>query len=78
MGRTVGLDKAKFDIYAMVVRIYYDLLVDYATPLWEEFVKSISNTNVVNDISCARYWSLILQYAYEKEGIDVPGDKPKA
>lgn len=33
---------------------------------------------MVNGISCARYWSLILKFAYEKEGIDVPDDVQKA
>lgn len=75
MGRSVGLDKAKLEIYVLVVGILYDILVDYATQLWEEFVKSISNTNVVTDILCAYYWSLILQYAYKKEGIPVPVDE---
>lgn len=42
------------------------------TQLWNEFVKSVANTNVVNDISCARYWSIILKFAYEKEGIAIP------
>lgn len=73
-GRTVGLDKAKLEIYAMVAGIYYNLPVNYTTQLWEEFVKSIDNTNVVCGISCARYWSLILKYAYEKKGIVVPTD----
>lgn len=73
--QSVGLDKAKLEIYALVDGIYYDLLVNYATQLWEEFVKNIGNTNAVNGISYARYWSLILQYAYEKEGIVVSNDE---
>lgn len=78
IGRSVGLDKEKLEIYALVVGIYYDLPVDYTTQLWDEFVKSISNTNVVHGILCAPYWSLILQYAYEKEGILVPEDEQAA
>lgn len=66
------------EIYALVAGIDYDLLVDYTTQLWEEFVKSISNTNMVDGISCARYWTLIIQYAYKKEGIQVPEDDEKA
>lgn len=50
-----GLDKAKLEIYALVASIYYHIPIDFTTQLWEEFVKSISNTNVVNGISCARY-----------------------
>ncbi|CAH1433804.1 unnamed protein product [Lactuca virosa] len=77
-GRSVGLDKAHMEVYAMVAGIYYDLPVDYATHMWKEFLKSIENTNAVDGVSCARYWSLILQYAYEKESILVPADEPKA
>lgn len=62
----------------MVAGIYYDLQVDYATQIWEEFLKSIGNTNVVDGISYARYLSLILQYVYEKEGIEVSNDEETA
>lgn len=53
--RSVGLDKAHLEVYAMVAGIYYDLQVDYATQIWNDFVKSIGNTNIVDGISCARY-----------------------
>lgn len=55
----------------MAVGVYYDLQVDYETQLQNEFVKSVGNTNVVDGISCARYWSIILKFSYEKEGIMV-------
>ena len=61
----------------MVAGLYYDLQVDYATQLWQEFGNSIANTNVVNGFSYARYWSLILKYVYEKERILVPVEDPK-
>lgn len=60
----------------MVVGLYYDLQVDYATLLWWEFGNSIVNTNVVNGVSCACYWGLVLKYVYEKEGIKVLEDEP--
>lgn len=41
----------------------------------EEFLKSVENTNTMDRVSCARYWSLILRYAYEKEGVLVPADE---
>lgn len=63
------------EIYSLVIGIYYDLPVYYTTQLWDEFVKSIGNTNIVHGISCAHYWSLILQFSYEKEGILVPKDE---
>lgn len=71
-GRTVGLDSGRMEVYAMVMGLYYDISVDYGTQLWKEFVKSLENTNSEKGISCARYWSLILEKAYEKEGIQVP------
>ena len=52
-GRTVGLDKGRFEVYAMVARLYYDFSVDYATQLWNEFVNSVGNTNAVDGILCA-------------------------
>lgn len=61
----------------MFVGIYYNLQVDCTTQIWEDFVKIIGNTILVSGISCIRYWSLILQYAYEKEGILVPDDETK-
>ena len=43
----------------------------YATQLWQEFDNNIAHTSVANGVSHARYWSLILKYVYEKEGIMV-------
>lgn len=62
----------------MVAGLYYDLKVDYSTQLWKEFQKSVENTNALHGISCVRYWSLILRYFYDKEGILVPSDEEKA
>lgn len=58
----------------MIIWIYYDLNVDYVTQLWEDFGTRISHTNVMNSVSCTRYWSLNLQDVYEKEGIRVPSN----
>lgn len=44
----------------------------------KSFLKSVENTDAVDGVSCARYWSLILRYAYEKEGVLVPTDEPNA
>ena len=60
------------EVYAMVMGLYCDLNVDYGTQLWKEFIKSLENTTVEKGISCARYWSLILQKVYEKAGIQFP------
>lgn len=59
-GRTVGHDKRRMEVYAMVAGLYYDLQVDYSEQLWTEFLTSIMKTNVRQGISCARYWSLII------------------
>lgn len=74
----MGLDKGRLEVYATVTGLYYDLHVDYATQLWNDFVKSLGNTNIVDGISMTRYWSLILQYAYEKENIVVSENEEKA
>ncbi|KAL7598786.1 hypothetical protein Lser_V15G23126 [Lactuca serriola] len=71
-GRTVGLDRGCMEVYAMMMGLYYNISVDYGTQLWKEFVKRLENTNSEKGISYARYWSLILEKAYEKEGIQVP------
>lgn len=67
IGRSVGLDKGPMEVYVMVGGIYYDLPFDWATQLLKEFLKSIENTNVVNGISCARCWSLILQLSMRRK-----------
>ena len=54
-GRSVGLDRGRVEVYSMVMGIYYDINVDYATQLWKEFVKSLENTNSEKGISCDRY-----------------------
>ncbi|KAL7607148.1 hypothetical protein Lser_V15G19426 [Lactuca serriola] len=73
-GRSVGLFRGQMEVYTMVMGIYYDINVDYATQLWKEFVKSLENTNSEKGISCARYWSLILEKVYKKESIPVMED----
>lgn len=75
--RSVGLDIAKLKVYVMIVGLYYDHTVDYATQLCEEFATSISHTNVADGVSSARYWSLILQQVYKRDGILVPVDVSK-
>lgn len=65
------------EVYVMVAGIYYDPIVDFSTQMWKELLKSVGNTIFVQGVSCARYWSLILQYKYEKEGIEVPADEQK-
>ncbi|KAL7617007.1 hypothetical protein Lser_V15G03290 [Lactuca serriola] len=77
-GRSVGLDTGRMEVYAMAMGLYYDLSVDYGTQLWKEFNKSLENTSVEKGISCARYWSLILEKVYAKEGIQVPEDREVA
>ena len=37
VGRSVGLDKAKLEVYALIAGLYYDLNVNYVSRLWEEF-----------------------------------------
>ncbi|KAL7604851.1 hypothetical protein Lser_V15G19577 [Lactuca serriola] len=60
-GRSVGLDRGRVEVYAMVMGIYYDINVDYATQLWKEFVKSLENTNsekgyhVLADVEVAEF-----------------------
>lgn len=76
-GRSTGIDKAKLEVYAMIVGLYYNLNVNYVTQLWEEFEIGISHTNVTNGVWCARYWSLILREVYEKDGISVPSEDAK-
>lgn len=75
---TVGLDKGRLEVYAMVAGLYYHLHVDYATQLQNVFVKSFGNTNTIDGISCARYWSIILNFSLENEGIDVPKNEETA
>ena len=54
-GRTMELDKAQLEVYAMVAGIYYELPVDYATQLWDEFVKSNGNMNVVDGVYLEKF-----------------------
>ena len=32
-GRTVGLDRGRMEVYAMVMGLYYDVRIDYGTQL---------------------------------------------
>lgn len=65
IGRSSGLDKVELEIYSVIVGLYYGLVVDYTTHLWEEFRGTISHTNLTNGVSFARYWRLILKEVYQ-------------
>lgn len=38
-GPITVLDKSKLEVFAMIVRLYYGVNVDYVTQLWEEFIQ---------------------------------------
>lgn len=74
IGRSIGLDKAKLEVYLVVAGIYYGLNVDYASMLWEEFGTSISHSKLATGVSSARFWGLIMKEIYSREDILIPSD----
>lgn len=53
--RSYGLDKAKPEVYSVMVGLYYGLNVDYASLLWEEFGTSIFHCKPSTGVASPRF-----------------------
>lgn len=73
-GKCFGLDKAKLEVYHVIVGLYYGLKVDYASLFWEEFGNSISHSKMENGVSSARFCGMIFREVYTQEGVLFPSD----
>lgn len=67
--RCSGLDKAKLEVYSIMVGLYYGVDVYSASLLWEEFGNSISHSKLESGVSSAGFWGLILKEVYTQEDI---------
>ncbi|CAH1448792.1 unnamed protein product [Lactuca virosa] len=59
-GRNSSLDKAKLQLYCVMVVLYYGLKIDYDSLLWDEFTTYVKHSKKASEIASARFWSLIL------------------
>lgn len=50
IGRNFGLDKAKLDVYSIMVGLYYGVVANYESLLWEDFGNSISHSKLESGV----------------------------
>lgn len=60
--RVIGLDYDNQNFYEVLFNVYRDILLDYASILWNEFVDNVHRRG--NEITSHRQWSCILFQVY--------------
>ncbi|KAI3700355.1 hypothetical protein L2E82_44981 [Cichorium intybus] len=76
--RTSRTDNASKPFYTLIYGVYHDLNLDYGSILWNQFVKSINYKNRHSEISCARFWSIVVQRTLTKHDIHIMTDSVMA
>ncbi|KAI3505860.1 hypothetical protein L1887_28169 [Cichorium endivia] len=72
--RTTGSDSASKLFYSFFYGLYHDVNLDYGSILWSQFVDSVNYKHRHTEISCARFWSLVVQRTIEKHDIHIMTD----
>ncbi|KAI3790935.1 hypothetical protein L2E82_04384 [Cichorium intybus] len=64
--RTTGTDSASKLFYSLFYGLYHDINLDYGSILWSQFVESVNYKNRHSEISCARFWTIVVKRAIEQ------------
>ncbi|KAI3791031.1 hypothetical protein L2E82_04572 [Cichorium intybus] len=72
--RTTGTDSTSKPFYTLFYGVYHDLNLDYDSILWNHFVDNINYKNRHSEISCARFWSIVVQRNLTKHNIHIVTD----
>ncbi|KAI3508246.1 hypothetical protein L1887_23252 [Cichorium endivia] len=76
--RTTGTDSASKLFYSIFFGLYNAVNLDYGSVLWSQFVESVNYKLRHQEISCARFWSLVVQRTIQKHDIHVMTDSVMA
>ncbi|KAI3779340.1 hypothetical protein L2E82_09040 [Cichorium intybus] len=68
-GRTSGLDSASVSFQSILYGIYYDVKVDYATILWNDFCSHINHSLKGTEMAHPRFWAIIVHAHYLQAGV---------
>ncbi|KAI3780423.1 hypothetical protein L2E82_10404 [Cichorium intybus] len=72
--RTTGTDSASKLFYSFFYGLYNAVNLDYGSILWSQFVENVNYRLRHQEISCARFWSLVVQRTIEKHNIHIMTD----
>ncbi|KAI3510617.1 hypothetical protein L1887_17749 [Cichorium endivia] len=72
--RTTGTDSASKLFYSIFYGLYNAVNLDYGSILWSQFVESVNYKLRHQEISCARFWSLVVERTIQKHDIHVMKD----
>lgn len=61
--RIIGSDSESKLFYNILYGLYYEINLDYGSILWAQLVQSTVSSTRHSEISCTRFWSLIVQRA---------------
>lgn len=62
--RVSGSYSASKKFYTMIYRLYTGVNLDYGSVIWAQFVQSTNSSTRHIEISCARFWSIAVNYAF--------------
>ncbi|KAI3790563.1 hypothetical protein L2E82_03685 [Cichorium intybus] len=62
--RVTGIDTTSRLFYTIIYGLYNDINLDYGSVLWNQFVQSLTSSSRHSEVSCARFWSIVVHRAY--------------
>lgn len=68
-----GSDNASKLFLTIIYVVYSEVNLDYGSMLWAQFFQSTLSVTRHNEISCARFWSIIVRRAINRLNIPVTG-----
>ncbi|KAI3765950.1 hypothetical protein L2E82_15997 [Cichorium intybus] len=72
--RTTGTNSASKLFYSLFYGLYHDINLDYGSILWSQFVESVNYKNRHSEISCARFWTVVVKRAIEQHHLHIMTD----
>ena len=61
--RVARLDSASKLFYTLIYGLYHGINMVFGVVLWSQFIQSIVSTTRQLEISCARFWSIVVNHA---------------
>ncbi|KAI3700156.1 hypothetical protein L2E82_44775 [Cichorium intybus] len=76
--RTTGTDSASKLFYSFFYGLYHDVNLDFGSIMWIQFVHSVNYKLRHTEISCVRFWSLVVHKTIVRHDIHVMTDSVMA
>lgn len=61
--RVTGSDSANITFYTLIYGLFYGESIDFGTIFWSQFTQSARSNSKDSEISCVRFWSIVVSHA---------------